>query len=385
MRLCLVYDCLYPHTVGGAERWMRALAEGAVAAGHEVTYLTRMQWDPSRPPDVPGVEVVAVSGPDELYDAAGDRLVRPGLAFAAGVARHLARHRREYDLVHAGNFPYFHLFAARLVLRGVPLVVDWHEVLSAAYLHRYLGPVRGRAARAVQRACVAATPEAYCFSAMTEGRLRAAGVRRVTRLPGLLPDPPAVSPRLEAVDPVHVVYAGRHVADKRVLLLPGVVAALRRSLPDASATVLGGGPLTEALRAERRRLGLDGAIRLPGRVPAEAVAETFRDATCLLLPSSREGYGMVVGEAAWHGTPSVVVAGPDNAAVDLVEPGVTGLVADVATPEHLAEVVLDVHRAGATMRASTVAWWQAHGADHLMSASIAQVLRRYAEPGPLPS
>jgi hypothetical protein len=27
VRICLVYDCLYPHTVGGAERWYRDLAE----------------------------------------------------------------------------------------------------------------------------------------------------------------------------------------------------------------------------------------------------------------------------------------------------------------------------------------------------------------------
>ena len=27
MRICLVFDCLYPHTVGGAERWYRNLAE----------------------------------------------------------------------------------------------------------------------------------------------------------------------------------------------------------------------------------------------------------------------------------------------------------------------------------------------------------------------
>src|SRR5947209_7951198 len=27
MRVCIVYDCLFPHTVGGAERWYRNLAE----------------------------------------------------------------------------------------------------------------------------------------------------------------------------------------------------------------------------------------------------------------------------------------------------------------------------------------------------------------------
>jgi hypothetical protein len=43
VRVCLVFDCLYPYTVGGAERWYRNLAERLAAAGHEVTYLTIRQ------------------------------------------------------------------------------------------------------------------------------------------------------------------------------------------------------------------------------------------------------------------------------------------------------------------------------------------------------
>ena len=53
----------------------------------------------------------------------------------------------------------------------------------------------------------------------------------------------------------------------------------------------------------------------------------MRRALCMLLPSRREGYGMVVVEAAAHGTPSVVVAGEDNAATELIEEGVNGIVA----------------------------------------------------------
>ncbi len=33
MRICLVYDCLYPYTVGGAERWYGALARRLAEAG----------------------------------------------------------------------------------------------------------------------------------------------------------------------------------------------------------------------------------------------------------------------------------------------------------------------------------------------------------------
>jgi len=44
MRICLVYDCLFPHTIGGAERWYRNVAARLAADGHEVTYLTLRQW-----------------------------------------------------------------------------------------------------------------------------------------------------------------------------------------------------------------------------------------------------------------------------------------------------------------------------------------------------
>src|SRR5262245_14907411 len=46
VRVCIVYDCLYPYTIGGAERWYRSLAERLAATGAEVTYLTLRQWEP---------------------------------------------------------------------------------------------------------------------------------------------------------------------------------------------------------------------------------------------------------------------------------------------------------------------------------------------------
>ncbi len=48
---------------------------------------------------------------------------------------------------------------------------------------------------------------------------------------------------------------------------------------------------------------------------------------CMLLTSRREGYGLVVVEAAARATPSVVVAGEDNAATELIEEGVNGTIA----------------------------------------------------------
>ena len=63
MRICIVYDCLFPHTVGGAERWYANLAERLVQEGHAVTYLTLRQWDRGAKPEIDDRVRVVAAGP----------------------------------------------------------------------------------------------------------------------------------------------------------------------------------------------------------------------------------------------------------------------------------------------------------------------------------
>src|SRR5277367_1087636 len=107
MRVCVVYDCLFPHTVGGAERWYRNLAERLAADGHEVTYLTLRQWPRDERAVVEGVQVVGFGPRMGLYTEGGRRRMLPPLVFGLGVLLHLLRHRRSYEVVHTASFPYF--------------------------------------------------------------------------------------------------------------------------------------------------------------------------------------------------------------------------------------------------------------------------------------
>src|SRR5689334_8763324 len=109
MRVCLIYDCLFPHTVGGAERWYRGLAERLAAEGHEVNYLTLRQWDRGVDPGVSGVDVHAVGPRMRLYAGPGRRRILPPVVFGAGVLWHLVRRGGRYDVVHTASFPYFSL------------------------------------------------------------------------------------------------------------------------------------------------------------------------------------------------------------------------------------------------------------------------------------
>jgi glycosyltransferase involved in cell wall biosynthesis len=124
-------------------------------------------------------------------------------------------------------------------------------------------------------------------------------------------------------------------------------------------------------------LGLDEALDVPGRVAAEQVEAALARALCMVLPSSREGYGMVVVEAAALGTPSVVVAGPDNAATDLVSEGENGYVARSASPEDLAGAIERVHSEGQALRERTAAWFRANAKRLSLEDSLERVLESY--------
>ena len=379
MRVCLLYDCLYPHTVGGAERWYRNLAERLRDEGHELTYLTLRQWDRGDDPGVEGVDVVAVGPRMALYGPNGIRRILPPLVFGAGVLWHLLRHPRSFDVVHTASFPYFSLLAAAALRRlgGYTLVADWHEVWSSTYWREYLGRL-GRIGEAVQRLCARAPQHAFCFSALHAERLRALGLRgEPTVLRGQWAgalDRPDPAP----VDPV-AMFAGRLIPEKRAPALVGAVALAAASRPELRGVIYGDGPEREAVRMAIEANDATALVSAPGFVDGDELEEALRHALCLVLPSRREGYGLIVVEAASMGVPSVVVAGPDNAAVELIEEGVNGFVAPSAAPKSLASAIVAVADAGPTLRQSTADWFGAHSDELSLGRSLTQVLEGYDE------
>jgi glycosyltransferase involved in cell wall biosynthesis len=378
MRICLVYDCLFPHTVGGAERWYRNLGERLAADGHTVSYLTLRQWDRGADPGVPGIDVHAVGPRMHLYSGPGRRRVLPPLVFGAGVLWHLLRRGRRYDVVHTASFPYFSLLATAAARRsgGYRLVVDWFEVWTKSYWRDYLGRIGGSVGWLIQRVCARVPQHAFCFSRLHASRLRDEGLRgEVTILAGIYDGPLDARPVFEP-EPL-VVFAGRHIPEKRVPAIVPAIARLRANDPDIRAAILGDGPDRAKVLALVTELGLDGAVEVPGFVATETVEKRLSVALCMVLPSRREGYGLVVIEAAARATPSVVVADADNAAVELVEDNVNGVIAPSASPEDLAAAILRVHEAGVTLRRSTADWFAANAPRLSLGSSLDIVMSSY--------
>ncbi len=371
-RIAIAYDCLFPYTTGGGERLYRTFAERLTARGRQVDYLTALQWDESDPPADLGFRVVAVSPRLRLYDAAGVRRTSAALRYAWGLFRALRRRRGDYDAVVVSGLPLFNVFAARaaLVGSGTTVAVDYLEVWGRAQWAEYAGAVTGTIAWILQSLALAVTPLATCHSQLTARQIRRTGFRGTLLVsPGLIEEAPEQTAATPAAPPV-VLYAGRHIPDKRVESLPAAVAYARERVPGLRLVILGEGSSTPAVRDAVASHAAEAWVELPGFVGDDELAEAMATAACLVNPSRREGYGLVVVESAAKGTPVVLVDGEGNAAVELVENGQNGFVAESVAPADLGSAIVRVLEGGSALRSRTHEWF----ADAVRTRSVDRTL-----------
>jgi glycosyltransferase involved in cell wall biosynthesis len=378
LRVAIAYDCLFPLNVGGGERVYRRIADLLVERGARVDYVTRRQWPAGAEPVADFAVVPVWSG--EIYDTAGARTSSSALAFAAALFRHFRRHRRDYDLVLVAALPVLNVFAVWLALLGskAEIVVDWLEVWPWRKWRSYAGFATGTIAFVLQYLAIRLGAIQTVNSSFTQERILGYRKRADPVVLGLM-DLIGTVPEASAarVGFPLAAFVGRHIPDKRITALPAAVVEARRVVPDLHAVVVGSGPETAALRQRVHSLGLDDVFRVAGRVSDDELELLLRTASVLVNPSAREGFGLVIAEAAAHATPSVVVAGEDNAAADLVIDGVNGFIAADAEAVPLGEAIVRAIQGGEGLRTSTLAWFADEREVNGLGGSVDEVLARY--------
>lgn len=380
MRIAVIYDCLFPASTGGGERQYLGFATHLHRRGHEVEYLTAQQ-DAQVMSGTP-FATSAVTGPLRLYDRSGVRRSSAALRFAFGVFRALRRRRRSLDAVLVSGLPVLNVFAARVALlgSGVQITIDYLEVWRRRQWLEYAGPITGTIAWLLQRIAVAWTPVASCHSDLSARRLRAEGLRGPILVSKGLIDQQSVPPfRAQSDEPPFVLYVGRHIPDKDVQVIPAAVQVARASIPDLRLIILGSGPSTDAIRSSVDDVGGWMWTSMPGFVDQAELDRRMAGAACLVNPSRREGYGLVVVEANAHGTPVVLVDHEGNAAVELVDEGVNGRIAASSAPDVLGASIATAVLGGPALRASARSWFMHAVETRTIAASVEAIEAQWSE------
>jgi glycosyltransferase involved in cell wall biosynthesis len=123
-----------------------------------------------------------------------------------------------------------------------------------------------------------------------------------------------------------VVAVGRLVPVKRFDALIDVLAKLHVDHPSMRAVIVGEGYERDRLIAQRREIGAQDWLEMPGKLTDDEVVNLYRRAWVLVSASLREGWGMTVTEAGACGTPAVATRIAGHA--DAIVHGASGVLVD---------------------------------------------------------
>jgi glycosyltransferase involved in cell wall biosynthesis len=133
-----------------------------------------------------------------------------------------------------------------------------------------------------------------------------------------------------------LAVVGRLVPHKQVEHAIDAALALRAEFPGLRLEVVGSGWWEDNLHAYAAAHDAGDTVVFRGHVSEEEKHEIYERAWVLVLPSLKEGWGLVVGEAGMHATPTVAYRSAGGT-VESVAAGVSGLLVD--DPEELTHAI----------------------------------------------
>lgn len=152
-----------------------------------------------------------------------------------------------------------------------------------------------------------------------------------------------INPKGDVYD---VIFAGRLIKEKGVHLLVEAIKIIKKIRPKVKCLIIGDGPEKNNIINLIKDLKLEENIKLSGFINEyEDLIAQIKQAKVFVLPSIREGFGMVVLEANASGIPVVTVNHNQNAAKDLIVEGINGLIS-LVTPADLAKKILVIINGG---------------------------------------
>ncbi|MCW2798739.1 MAG: glycosyltransferase family 1 protein [Aeromicrobium sp.] len=294
---------------GGSERYVENMARGLVERGHTVTIACAEHDRAPREEVVDGIRFVRRGHKMDIY-------VRTFLALLFG------RYGRVDVVVDVQNgLPFFTRLATRK-----PVVVLVHHVHREQWPVVYPGLV-GRIGWWIESRL---SPRLYRHSQYV-------AVSSATRLElvELGVDRDRIAIVHNGNDPAPIVAAGRSatprfcvvgrlVPHKQVEHAIDSLVALTDDHPDLVLDVIGTGWWDQELLSYASRLGVTDRVKFHGFVDDQAKHELLAQSWCMALPSLKEGWGIVIGEAGAHATPSVAYssAGGTTESIDHKDSGV---------------------------------------------------------------
>ncbi|MDI6644414.1 MAG: glycosyltransferase family 4 protein [Methanobacteriaceae archaeon] len=322
MKICIVSDFFIPHYNGGGERRYYEIAKRMVVMGHSVDLICMKIQGVNSTETIDGINIYHL-GP--TIRKPPYRNLFNFIHFIIAAFWWMIKH--DYDVIDAQTYaPLIPGFLAAKI-KGIKVIGTIHDVSSAGTDQWLIFP--GLAMLLEKILVKLPFNKIITVSYSTRNALienYGVNPKRIQVVHNGVD--------LELIDSVKVdekyknsiIYVGRLAPHKHVDDLISALKSLRNQIPTIKLKIVGNGIEKENLAKMVTTLGLDNNVEFLGELDYKDVILEIKKSNVLVLPSTREGFGMVLAEAGACKVP--VIAYRTGGVVEIVEDGKNGFLVE---------------------------------------------------------
>lgn len=341
MKIAFVSDSIYPYNRGGKEKRLFEVATRLANKGHDVNLFCMKWWNGPNDKIENGVHLHAICKNYPLYSGKR-RSISQALLFGFNC---LKLSTKNFDIIDVDHMPHFPLFFMKFIclLKRKKMIATWHEVWDRNYWREYLG-LKGILGYEVEKFSVLMPNEIISVSKHTTKKLQNSlrFKKKIHTIPNGI-DFKKIQEIKSSKRKSDIIFAGRLLGNKNIYLLVKAIKLIKVRIPNIKCLIIGDGPEKKTLEALTHKLNLEENINFLGFLEnQDDVYALMKSSKVFVLPSTREGFGIVVIEANACGIPVVTVNHKDNAARYLIKEGKNGFVCQLDEKEIAKNVIITI-------------------------------------------
>ncbi len=324
-KIAFVSDALYPYNKGGKETRLYEISTRLAKKGYDV-HIYCMHWwkGPEKTRKEHGVTLHAISPYYPLY-VGERRSIKQGIMFGLHCFKLI---KEDFDVIDVDHMPFFPLYSSKLVclLKGKKMYATWHEVWGQEYWLEYMG-WKGIISSFIEFLSFRLPDTFISVSDHTSELLSkyVSADRIKTISNGINVDEINKAKPSPVIS--DVIFAGRLLKHKNVDILLQSIKLLKKNTSNIRCIIVGDGPEKEKLTKLAKELNLEKNVKFINFCKnQQELFGLMKSSKVFVLPSSREGFGLVVLEANACKLPTITVNERNNAAKNLIKNNFNGYV-----------------------------------------------------------
>lgn len=334
MKICIVTEFFIPHYFGGGERRFYQLAKKLVQKGIQVDVLTMKIKDV---PDYENIDGINVHHIGPTIENPPNRSIFDFIRYFGSVSGWLIKN--SYDLIDAQSYSPLLSSTIAAKIRRTPIFGTIYDTSSsgsdqwmehsflANLLEKFLVNLRFDKIITISKSTKNSLINDFGVS---EDKIELLYIGVDTE-------------KYDSIDLIEkksdkLIFVGRLIPHKHVNHLIESFEEIIKSIPNARLVIVGKGEEKNNILNLVSSKSLDEYVSFKENLSDEELIKEIKESEALILPSTREGFGMVLAEANYCEVPVVTYA--SGGTIDVVEDGYNGFLVEPGNISKLTEKTL---------------------------------------------